>query len=257
MYKHIFDTHAHYDDLRYAEELDNILRQQREKGVEYIIKSSSSLSTANNAVGMAARYDFIYATIGIYPLEVERLPEDWLKQLEELAKKPKIVAIGEIGLDYHEIASDRTVQRKVFCNQIELAQKLGLPIQIHDREADEDVLAILREYRPEKIMLHRYSALPRYTEAFLDLGSYLSFCCSITYPEWAYLKDIAHEIPIDKLVLETDSPFLAPYHMGGIMSNSDMISFVAEEIASVRKGYSAQEVIDVASANSKMFFNIM
>ena len=82
-----------------------------------------------------------------------------------MAKKPKIVAIGEIGLDYHEIASDRTVQRKVFCNQIELAQKLGLPIQIHDREADEDVLAILREYRPEKIMLHRYSALPRYTEA--------------------------------------------------------------------------------------------
>ncbi len=205
---------------------------------------------------LSETYSFIYSTVGIYPLEVEDLPEDWPEQIESLAKKPKVVAIGEIGLDYHEVVADRATQRKVFCRQIELAQKLNLPIQIHDREANEDVLAILREYRPPKIMLHRYSALPRYTEAFLDLGCYLSFCCSITYPEWAYLKDVAQETPSEKLVLETDSPFLAPYHMYGEISNSDMIAFVAEEIAKVRHACSAQEVIDLAYQNAKRFFNI-
>ena len=257
MYKHIFDTHTHYDDFRYSLNLDGILRQQQKNGVEYIINSSSSLPTAKNAVAIAAKYDFIYSTVGIYPLESKGLPATWLKQIEELAKEPKVVAIGEIGLDYHDIISDRAMQRKVFCDQLVLAQKLKLPIQIHDREADEDTLAILREYRPEKIMLHRYSALPRFAEAFLDLGAYFSFCCSITYPEWSYLKGIVRDMPIEKLVLETDSPFLAPYHMSGATSNSEMISFVAEEIATVRKKYSAQDIIDIANLNSKKFFDIV
>lgn len=256
MYQRIFETHAHYDEACYAPYLDQLLKKQRELGVEYIVNSSSSIPSAHNAVRLSIKYDFIYATVGIYPLEATGLPEGWLQEVEELAMRDKVVAIGEIGLDYHEKNIDKAIQRKVFCAQLELAKRLSLPVQIHNRNADEDTLAILREYRPKQIILHRFSSPSPYDERFLELGCYLSFCCSITYPAWAFLLDTAKAMPLESLLLETDSPFLAPAHLANEISTSDMISFVAERIAQVRSGYSAQDILDATYNNAMRAFSI-
>lgn len=251
----IFDTHTHYDETCFAGKLDGVLQKQRENGVSLIINCGSNLPSSERSVNLAKKYSQIYAAVGVYPLETSNLPEQWLSVIEKLCSEEKVVAVGEIGLDYFNPDSDKAAQKKAFRAQLELADRLGLPVEIHDRDADEDMLEIVKEYRPKGV-IHRFFSKADYGREFLKLGLYLGVGCAITYPDAGHLVEIVKEMPLDRLLLETDCPFLAPAHMSEEIATSDMIAFAAEKIAEVRGDVTAQQVIDIARENGKMLFSI-
>lgn len=253
MLKHIFETHAHYDELCYAPDLDKVLAQQREKGVENIINCGFDLDSSRRSAALAARYPFIYAAVGVFPLSVQGLEPGWLEVLEALAAQPKVVAIGEIGLDYHEGRAQQAAQQAAFAQQIALAVRLGLPIQVHCRMAEADTMALLRTHRPQGL-IHRFASDPASGKKFLDLGLYLGIGCNITYPAFAHVLDTVRAMPLDRLVLETDSPFLPPAWLAGQISTSAMIADVAVAIAAARGDVTPQQVLDRTAENAAALF---
>ncbi len=255
MIHHIFDSHTHYDDPCFDGQRDALFADQKAKGVCGIINAGSSLATSQSTVDLAAQYDFIYAAVGVFPLETENLPEGWLDTIANLAKQPKVVSIGEIGLDYFLPTNDREKQKAAFIAQMELARDMNLPIQIHDRDADEDVLDLVKKYRPVG-EVHRIFSHPDYAKAFTDLGLYLAIGPQITYPNSEILIETVRQMPLDLLLLETDCPYLAPAHLAGQNATSDMISFVCEKIAQVRGDVTAQQVADIALENTNRLYRL-
>ena len=256
MLKGIFDTHAHMDDSRFNANLDAVMKSQLSLGVIGIINSGSELKSSYRSCEMADRYDFVYASVGIYPNETANLPDDYISQLRDLCKKPKVVAIGEIGMDYgFEGHPDAKTQERRFREQLELAAELDLPVVIHNREADADVLRIIKDY-PIRGEIHRVFSPLEYAEKFMDYGLYMGIGPQITYPDSGCLVSLVKSMPLEKLLLETDAPFLPPSHLAGEDALPDMISFVSEKIAHIRGDVSPQEVIDAAFKNTKKLYNI-
>ena len=255
MIRNIFDSHTHYDDPCFDGIRGDLFARQKSCGVCGIINAGSSLPSSKSTVELAAAYDLVYAAVGVFPLETENLPEGWLDVIAELARRPKVVSIGEIGLDYFLPTNDREKQKAAFIAQMELAKDLGLPIQIHDRDADEDVLELVKRYRPVG-EVHRLFSHPDYARAFTELGLYLAIGPQITYPDSEILIQTVKEMPLDKLLLETDCPFLPPAHLAGQPATSDMISFVCEKIAEVRGDVTAQQVADIALENTGRLYGL-
>jgi len=255
MYRNILESHAHYDEKCYAPNLVQVLEEQRQKGVCCIINSGSDVGSSHRSVELARRFDMVYAAVGVFPLAVENLPADWLEEIRTLSMKEKVVAIGEIGLDYHAGTGLREQQIAVFEAQLELAKERNLPIQIHDRDADADTIALVKKHRPRG-MVHRFASSPQVGRAFLELGMHLGIGPNITYPEFAHVLETVRAMPLERLVLETDSPFLPPARLAGQISTSDMIGEVAETIAKVRGDCTPQEVLDLACENARRLFAI-
>ncbi len=255
MYKNIFDTHAHYDDEAYAGRLDEVFKAQKDNGVALIINCGSDEASSLRSIALAERYDFVYAAVGVHPMEVEKLTDGWLARIEEMTRHPKVVAIGEIGLDYYyDIDHDR--EKEVFKAQLELANRLGMPVQIHDRDAHGDVLEIIGEYRP-KGCIHRYSGSPEDARTITGkLGMSLGMGGALTYKNAKKEQQTVAETPLESLILETDCPFLAPAQFRGKVSYSDMISYVAEKIAELKGGVTPQQVLDLTLENGKRLFGI-
>ena len=257
MLTRIFETHAHMDSPCYAGDLDAVMNKQKELGVNGIITSGSELPSSKRSVELADKYDFVYATVGIYPNESANLPEDYIEQLRTMAKNSsKVVAIGEIGMDYgFEGHPDPAIQEKCFREQLELAIELDLPVVIHDRDADEDTLRIIKDYniRGE---IHRIFSPVEYANAFMEYGLYVAVGPQITYPNSECLVEMVKTMPLDKLLLETDAPFLPPAALAGQDAYPDMISYVAEEIARIRGDVTAQQVLDIAYANAKALYGL-
>lgn len=256
----IFDTHAHYDEACYEKTgLDRVLQEQRENGVSLILNCSSTIPSSERSVQLAARYDMIYAAVGVLlgfdPLAAERLPEHWLARLEQLAAQPKVVCIGEIGLDYFDGKTPKSVQWSCFEKQLELAKRLNLPVELHSRMADADMLAILAEHRPAGV-LHRFAGDLRFAERLMELGLSLGIGCELTYPGAEGLCRVAAQMPEQFLLLETDSPFLPPARLAGTVSTSAQLAEVAQQIAALRKDKTAQQVVDLARENGKKLFAI-
>jgi len=254
MYNNIFDTHAHYDEVVFRDNLPEVLADQKAKGVALIINSGSDMPSTYRSVEMAKNYDFVYAAIGVHPASVDGLPEDWLDQLRELSKEGKVVSIGEIGLDYFYKEPSRENQQKAFRAQLELARELDLPVEIHDRDSHEDMLEILREYKPAGV-IHRFSGSPEMAEEVVSFGMYIGIGCAVTYKNSKSERETVRRIPIENILLETDAPFMPPSHMRNGTCTSDLIAFAAEEIAAI-KGMTAQEVIDITTENGKRLFGI-
>lgn len=256
MFKGIFDTHAHMDDSRFSANLDTVMKSQQSFGVIGIINSGSELPSSYRSCEMADKYDFVYASVGIYPNETDNLPDDYISQLRDMCKSPKVVAIGEIGMDYgFEGHPDPKTQERRFREQLELAVEFDLPVVIHNRQADADVLRIIKDYRIRG-EIHRIFSPLEYAEKFMDYGLYMGIGPQVTYPDSSCLVSLVKSMPLEKLLLETDAPFLPPSHLAGADALPDMISFVAEKIADVRRDVSAQEVIDIAFKNTKKLYNI-
>ncbi len=257
MLERIFETHAHMDDPHYADHLDEVMQGQKDAGVVGIITSGSELPSSMRSVKLADTYDFVYATVGVYPNETANLPDDYIDQLRAMAKSSdKVVGIGEIGMDYgFEGHPDPAIQERRFREQLELAVELDLPVAIHDRDADEDTLRIIKDYniRGE---IHRIFSPVEYANAFMEYGLYVAVGPQITYPDSDCLVEMVRTMPLDKLLLETDAPFLPPAHLAGEKAYPDMISFVAEKIAEIRGDVSAQEVLDIAYENAKKLYNL-
>lgn len=257
----LIDTHVHLDDFRYDPDREVIFQRAQEAGVEKFVTIGCDLSTSHAAVQLAASRPNVYATIGVHPHEVKRIEPNWYVEFRQLARQPKVVAFGEIGLDYHYDHSPRETQRQRFREQIELAQSLALPMVIHTREAQEDTMAILQEAHAEKIggVFHCFSEDLAFAKRALDLGFYLSFSGIITFRNASQLHEVIRTVPDDRLLIETDAPYLTPVPFRGKRNESAYVTYVAEQIAKIKYGDSEgglARVAELTTNNACRLFNI-
>jgi TatD DNase family protein len=253
MLNNIFDAHAHYDDRWFDEDRDSLLSSMPEKGVAYIVNASVDLATAHTAIGYAEKYPFVYACAGIHPENLEGLAEDYLEQLTELLKRPRVVALGEIGLDYHWDI-EKPLQQRVFEEQLQLSKELDVPVVIHDREAHGDTMELLRKYRPKGLM-HCFSGSVEMLKEVMKLGMYISLGGTVTFKNARVPVEVAAAVPLDRLLLETDAPYLSPVPFRGKRNDSTRIAHTALRIAEIRR-MDAQELIDITTENAKRMYGI-
>ena len=253
MLHNIFDAHAHYDDKWFDEDRDSLLSSMPEKGVGFIVNASVDLATAHTAIGYAEKYPFVYACAGIHPENLEGLADDYLEQLTELLKHPRVVALGEIGLDYHWDI-EKPLQQRVFEEQLQLSKELDVPVVIHDREAHGDTMELLRKYRPKGLM-HCFSGSVEMLKEVMKLGMYISLGGTVTFKNARVPVEVAAAVPLDRLLLETDSPYLSPVPNRGKRNDSSNIAYTASRIAEIR-GMGIQELIDVTTENAKRMYGI-
>lgn len=249
------DTHCHLDFPEYDTDRSTVIARAKDEGIGYIINIGSSLTGSQKSVELARQYDFIYATVGLHPHEADKFTPEIQKTLETLAGEEKVVAIGEIGLDYYKNYSSKENQRKLFTIMLGLAKKLDLPIVIHNRQADADVLAMLKPLLPHKITLHCFSGDEDFLKTCLDLGFFVSFTCNITYKKAEGLRSLVKIMPLERLFLETDAPFLSPEGFRGKRNEPLQVKLLAEEVARI-KGISLEEVAGATTDNAKTFFDL-
>lgn len=251
----ITDVHAHYDEKIFDKNREQLLNNMHQNGVSFIINSGFDIPSSLRSIELTKKYPFIYASVSIFPLSVYDAENNWLETIENLAIKDKVVAIGEIGLDYRFKENDKQKQIDFYLKQLQLAQKLNLPVVIHDcGNADQDILDGLTKY-PVKAMIHRYFATMDYTKQFLDKNVYLGIGPAITYDDANHVKQAIQQMPLSQLLLETDAPFLPTKSFVGQPADSLMINQVIMEIAKIRN-IAPQTIADIAYNNAKDFFNI-
>lgn len=254
--RNIFDSHAHYYSHPFDSDREQLLGWTlQEKGVVGIVNMGSDLESCYATLELTRRYDYIWGGVGIHPEDALDLPEDWLGQIQEMLKEPKIVAVGEIGLDYHWLdACPKDRQQEVFAIQLELARELALPVVVHDREAHADTLEFLKKYKPAGVV-HCFSGSWETAREILDLGMYIGLGGVVTFKNARHAVEVARNIPLERLVLETDAPYMAPVPYRGKRNDSSLIAFVAEIIGELR-GMEAQAVLDVTAENTRRLFNL-
>lgn len=253
MLHNIFDAHAHYDDKWFDEDRSALLSSMPENGISYIVNAAVDIATAKTAVGYAEQYPHMYACVGIHPENLEGLADDYLDQLAKLMEHPRVVALGEIGLDYHwDIPRD--IQNRVFEEQLRLARELDVPVVIHDREAHGDVMELVRRYKPKGLM-HCYSGSTEMLKEVMRLGMSISLGGTVTFKNARVPVEVAEAVPLDRLLLETDAPYLSPVPNRGKRNDSRNIAYTAQRIAELR-GMDAQELIDITTENAKRLYGI-
>ena len=252
----IFDSHAHYDDEAFDKDRDCLLSTLEEQGVGCIVNVGASFQGAKDSVELSMRYPHVYAAVGVHPDHVGELDEVKMQHLREMCTMEKTVAVGEIGLDYYWDKSFVDLQKEVYVKQILLANKLNLPIVIHDREAHKDAYDLLLEYnQSSKALFHCFSGSVEFMRECVKKGWYIALGGVVTFKNAVKMKDVAREIPLDKLVLETDSPYLTPVPFRGKPNTPAYVRYVAEEIANLRQ-IPLNELIDITTNNAERFFEI-
>ena len=251
-----FDTHAHYDDEHFDADRDAVLRAMQESGVGRIVNPGCTVASSRAAIALAERYDFMYAAVGLHPENCAGVTDADFEAVEALAAHPKVVAIGEIGLDYYwEENPPRDFQRAVLARQLALAEKLNLPVVIHDRDAHGDCMDMVRAFPDVRGEFHCYSGSVEDAKVLLDKGWYLGFGGSLTFKNARKAPEVVQYMPLSRLLLETDSPYLAPVPFRGKRNDSRYLPYVAERVAQL-KGISAAEVEQAAWDNANRFFSI-
>ena len=254
MYKNIFDSHAHYTDKAFNDDRENMLGSLRESGICGVINCGADIESSVFSVELANKFDYIYAACGIHPEEADKIPENYIEILKNLAKNEKCVAIGEIGLDYYWRQDNKEKQKELFEKQILLSKELDLPIIVHDREAHGDTLEILKKHKPKGV-LHCFSGSPETAEEILKLGMYVGLGGALTFKNARKAVEVAQMLPLDRLLLETDCPYMAPVPFRGKRNYSGYIPYIAEKIAEI-KGIDPQTVLDITSENAKKLFDL-
>lgn len=252
-----FDTHAHYNDKQFDNIRDELLNSMPANNVGKIMNACAAMDELDSIIELADKYDFIYAAVGVHPSDIARLTENDMSVLAEYSKHEKVLAVGEIGLDYYYDDSPRDVQKKWFARQIELAKELKLPIIVHDREAHKDTIDILRACHAEEVggVLHCFSGSKEMARDVLNLGMYVAFGGSVTFKNAVKPVESAAYVPLDRLLLETDAPYLTPVPFRGKLNSSIYLPYVAEKIAEIR-GISAKEVENAGMENGMRLFGI-
>ena len=254
----LVDTHCHLDFPEFDADREDVIKRAFEAGVNHIINVASSIEGSRKSVGLAVKYDSIYASVGIHPHDAKEANDDAFSELKELAKNKKVVAIGEVGLDYYRNLSPREIQQDAFRKFIALAKETRLPLIIHCREAKEDFLRILKEEAapPVNGVVHCFPADKELLRAALDMGLYVSFTCNVTFKNASGLRQMVKDfVPVDKLLLETDAPFLAPEGLRGKRNEPSYLTYLVEEMARL-KGITAEDVARVTSLSSKKLFAV-
>ncbi len=253
----LFDTHVHLNAEQFSEDLNEVIDRARMEGIQYMVVVGFDRPTIIKAMELIEEYDFIYASIGWHPVDAIDMRDEDLEWIEELARHPKVVAIGEMGLDYYWDKSPKEVQQEVFRKQIQLAKKVKLPIVIHNREATADIVTILREESAAEVggIMHCFSGSVEVAKECVEMNFYISLGGPVTFKNAKKPKEVAQEIPLKKLLIETDCPYLAPHPYRGKRNEPSYVKLVAEQIAEL-KGLSYEEVSQVTTENAKILFGI-
>lgn len=254
----LFDTHAHLNATQFNEDVEQVIERARAEGVSHIVVVGFDRPTIQRAMELAEQYSFIYAAVGWHPVDAIHMTDEDLIMIERLAAHPKVVALGEMGLDYYWDQSPKEVQKEVFRKQIRLAKKVKLPIIIHNRDATADIVHILQEEQAAEVggVMHCFTGSVEVAHQCIDMNFYISFGGPVTFKNAKKPKEVAKEIPLDRLLIETDCPYLTPHPFRGKRNEPSYVKYVAEAIAEL-KGLSFEEVAQKTSDNAKRLFGIM
>ena len=253
----LFDTHAHLNDEAFDLDREEILAGLNEKGVGLVMNAGCSLEASREVVEMAQQYPWLYAAVGSHPDSADEVNEEVLEEYRKLCKlNPKVKAIGEIGLDYHYEDIPREIQQKAFRMQMELARELDLPVIVHEREAHEDGMAIVREFPTVSGVFHCYSGSAEMARQLVDMGWYIGFTGVLTFKNARKAVETAASIPLDRIVLETDCPYMAPEPFRGKRNDPGYLYRMAEQLAQIR-GITPEEAAAITTENGKRLYRIM
>lgn len=253
----LIDTHSHYNDEKFDNDRDEVIQNITNSGITTIINAGYGLESSKRAIEIANNYDFMYATVGVSPNDIENLENNYIEQIKEMAKEQKVIAIGEIGLDYYWNKENKETQKEIFIKQVELANQLGLPIVIHTRDAVMDTIDILKN----KVNCNKkgvFHCCPLNTELIkegLKLGFYISFAGPITFKNSKNAEEIVKMVPIDRILIETDSPYLSPEPVRGTRNDSRNIKYIAQKIAQI-KNMPIENIAEQIQKNAKTIFKI-
>ena len=252
----LFDTHAHMDDRAFDEDRAELLTALPEQGLQLLMNPGCSLESSRNVVKIAANYDYIYAAVGSHPDVADEVNEAAIEEYRELCKlNSKVKAIGEIGLDYHYEDIPREIQLKAFRMQMELARELNLPVIVHEREAHEDGMAVIREFPEVTGVFHCYSGSAEMARQLVNMGWYIGFTGVLTFKNARKAVEVASSIPLDRIVLETDCPYMAPEPFRGKRNDPGKLYRMAEKLAEIR-GLSVEEIHNITLENGKKLYRI-
>lgn len=254
MYQNIFDTHSHYDDEKFNPDREMLLSNLQSQGVSNVVSCGCDIETTQFNFDLAQKYDFMYFAAGFHPECLEGASLEDLEIIKKFAQNKKCVAIGEIGLDYHWMSSTKKVQKEFFTSQIELAAALDLPVIVHDREAHGDTLDILKTTKPKGVV-HCFSGSKEMAREIIKLGMYIGLNGVVTFNNARKSLEVVRDIPLDRLVLETDCPYLAPVPHRGKRNDSSLIPFIAEKIATLLE-MDVQELLNITNENAKKLYNL-
>ena len=246
----ITDTHAHYDDKRFKDSYDEFFKALKSNGVLKVINCGCDVDSSKKCIELSDKYDICYTAVGYHPGNLKGKID--LKKIEELTLNKKVVAIGEIGLDYYWRQDNKEEQKETFIAQLDLANKLGLPVIIHDRDAHADTLEILKIKKPKGVV-HCFSGSPEMAKEIITLGLYIGIGGVLTFKNAKRLLEVAKAVPIDRMLLETDAPYMAPEPHRGKTNNSALILYVAEKLAEI-KGLSIEQILKITTKNAKTLF---
>ena len=254
----IFDTHAHYNSKQYEDDRDQVLNSLKEAGVEKVVNIAAEWESLEATLKLTEEYPFVYGTVGIHPDHVGELSPERLEIIRQMSRKDKILAIGEIGLDYHWMVSPKEMQKEWFIRQLELAREENLPVVIHSRDAARDTFEIMRDVHAGSTqgVIHCYSGSVEMAREYVKLGYYLGIGGVVTFKNSKVLKRVVEEIPLSHLVLETDCPYLSPVPYRGKRNSSDRLTYVAEAIASL-KGCDREDVERITWENAHRLYGLV
>ena len=253
----IFDTHAHYSDDSFAEDREALLGSMAKKGVGTIVEVGASLTSTKQAVALAEQYSFVYASVGVHPEEVGDLTEADIQWMADLTKQEKVIAVGEIGLDYHYEDPVREIQREWFVKQLQMAAETQMPVIIHSREAAEDTLQLMEQHCAWENggVIHCFSYSREMAQIYLKKGFYLGIGGVLTFKNARKLKEVVEVAPLERIVLETDAPYMTPVPYRGKRNDSHYLTYVVDAIAEI-KGVDRQEVIKVTETNARAMYRM-
>ncbi len=251
-----FESHAHYDDRRFREDRETLLGALLpDSGVSHIINIGCDVKSSEKSIRLAEQYGYIYATVGVHPHELYDMSSQTIEKLRKLSEHPRVVAIGEIGLDYHYDTHPREYQRFWFRQQLRLAEEVGKPVVIHSREASMDTFDIIKESKVRRGSIHCYSGSPEMALEYVRLGFHIGIGGVVTFHNAKKLKDVVKAIPMESILIETDCPYLAPDPNRGKRNDSRNLKYVVEKIAEL-KNLTPKEVAEITSNNAKMLFGV-
>ncbi len=251
----LIDTHTHLHDPQFDTDRETVIQRARQNGVDLMITIGTDLETSRQAVELAERYDFVFATVGVHPHEVKTIQDNSYQVLERLAQRPKVVAYGEVGLDFYYMHSPKDLQQRHFREQIRLAKRLGLPLVIHTRQAPKETLVILQEEEADEIggVFHCYTGDLPTAQAAISLNFFISFSGILTFLKALDLQEVARQIPVESLLVETDCPYLAPMPHRGKRNEPSYVRHVAEKLAQL-KALPYEELAQITFQNTRKLF---
>ncbi len=251
-----FDTHCHLDFEQFDKDREEVIGRAKTQGVEYILNVGTDIESSKKVIEISEKYDFIFASVGIHPLDVSDFKIEDLKEIEKLVKNEKVVAIGETGLDSYYSKENKEKQKEFFIGQVEIAVKYNLPLIVHQRESKDEIIEIIEKLKlPEKVVFHCFGGDLNFAEYCKKKNFYISFTGILTFKNAKNVKEVAKIYPVEKIMVETDAPFLAPQTFRGKRNEPFMVKYIVEEIAEL-KGENEKKIADIIFKNSLNFFNI-